>query len=150
VDHFQDFLSMVIGQSDQKFALATVIRVEGSAYRHEGAKLLVSESGKLFGIISGGCLEEDVRYRALALMSSGISEVASYDLRSEDDLGWGQGAGCNGKIDVLIEPFYWSNQKGFTSEKLLFLKEKLDEGKKIGLLRWVSGPDHLKDQVIFF
>ena len=44
----------------QHGALATVIRVNGSAYRHEGAKLLVTHDGTVVGNVSGGCLEQDV------------------------------------------------------------------------------------------
>jgi xanthine dehydrogenase accessory factor len=50
-------------------ALATVVRVRGSAYRHEGAKLLVAEDGSTTGNVSGGCLEQDVREVALGVMA---------------------------------------------------------------------------------
>ena len=42
-------------------ALATVVRVEGSAYRQPGARMLVTEDGRMTGVVSGGCLEGDVR-----------------------------------------------------------------------------------------
>src|SRR2546427_579571 len=45
----------------QRAALATVVRVRGSAYRHEGAKLLVAEDGTTTGNVSGGCLGRDGR-----------------------------------------------------------------------------------------
>ena len=52
----------------QRAALATVVRVRGSAYRHEGAKLLVAEDGTTTGNVSGGCLEQDVREVALQVI----------------------------------------------------------------------------------
>src|SRR3989449_9135681 len=55
-----DFLARV-GGAGQRAALATVVRVRGSAYRHEGAKLVVAEDGSTAGNVSGGCLEQDVR-----------------------------------------------------------------------------------------
>lgn len=85
-------------------ALATVVCVEGSAYRRPGARMLVSEDGQTTGSLSGGCLERDVCERAIRVMARGRPELALYDTRSEDDIVWGTGAGCNGLVQVLIEP----------------------------------------------
>ena len=41
----------------RRAALATIVRARGSAYRHEGAKLLVAEDGSTVGNVSGGCHE---------------------------------------------------------------------------------------------
>ena len=43
-----------------KFVLATVVRVDGSAYRRPGARMLIAENGNWWGGISGGCLEGDI------------------------------------------------------------------------------------------
>src|SRR2546430_5395410 len=55
----------------QRAALANVVRVRGSAYRHEGAKLVVAEDGSTAGNVSGGCLEQDVREVALQVIRKG-------------------------------------------------------------------------------
>src|SRR5207245_6690553 len=52
-------------------ALATVVRVRGSAYRHEGSKLALAGDGSSAGNVSGGCLEPDVREGALAGLPRG-------------------------------------------------------------------------------
>lgn len=79
--------------------LATVVAVEGSAYRHEGAKLIVGPDGQPVGLISGGCLEEDVALSALT--EQGTSRLLSYAL---DDEGlFGLGAGCPGTVRILVE-----------------------------------------------
>lgn len=82
--------------------LATVIHVNGSAYRKEGTTMLIKQVGPTIGVLSGGCLEEDIKYRAEKLVK-GQSQSFLYNLKSEDDLGWGQGSGCNGEIRVLLE-----------------------------------------------
>jgi len=88
----------------ERGALATVVSVRGSAYRHEGAKLLITESGRIIGNISAGCLEGDVLESAQRVIEKGEPILRQYDLTSEDEWVWGFGLGCNGKIDVFIEP----------------------------------------------
>lgn len=83
--------------------LATVVRVEGSSYRRPGARMLVAEDRWLAGCVSGGCLEADVIRRASFRLRGGRPVVVRYDSRSDDDIGWGFGLGCNGMIEVLLE-----------------------------------------------
>lgn len=82
--------------------LATVIDVEGSAYRRPGAKMLI-EGGESAGSITAGCLEDEVRGLAADVREAGEPRVEAYDLTGEDDV-WGLGVGCNGVITVLLEP----------------------------------------------
>lgn len=88
----------------RRAALATVIRVRGSAYRHEGAKLLVPETGEVTGNVSGGCLEEDVREVARRVIASGIAERRSYCGGANEIAAWDLGVGCEGEVEILIEP----------------------------------------------
>ncbi|MCH7411257.1 XdhC family protein [Belliella sp. DSM 111904] len=90
-------------------ALATVVKVEGSAYRRPGARMLVSESGQITGAISGGCLEGDALRKAQAVMFQRQSMLAIYDTTDEDDQKFGVGLGCNGIIYVLLEPLDYKN-----------------------------------------
>lgn len=87
--------------------LATVVKVEGSAYRRPGARMLVSQYGSPQGTISGGCLENDVARKAWWLSESG-PVIRSYSTAEaideeggEESLGFG--LGCNGKVYVLFE-----------------------------------------------
>lgn len=82
--------------------LAMIVDIEGSAYRKEGAWMLFQEGESPIGMISGGCLENDLAERADTLFHTGKIEYLSYDMSSEDDLGWGRGAGCNGIVYVLL------------------------------------------------
>lgn len=85
-------------------ALATVVHVEGSSYRRPGARMLVTEDGALTGAISGGCLEGDALKKALHVMQKQKPMLVTYDTNDEDDAKFGLGLGCNGIIQVLIEP----------------------------------------------
>lgn len=83
--------------------LATVVKVAGSTYRRPGARLLCSAERWLAGAVSGGCLEGDVLKKAFWRTAAGRPAVASYDSRTDDDLAWSLGLGCNGLVDVLLE-----------------------------------------------
>src|SRR6266511_2295174 len=87
-----------------RMALATIVGVKGSTYRREGARLLVPENGKPVGTISGGCLEGDVRETAKEVMERGVPRLMHFDLTADDEVVWGWGLGCNGVIDVFVEP----------------------------------------------
>lgn len=95
-DHYQTL--------GKKIALATVVHVDGSAYRRPGARMLVSEDGELTGAISGGCLEGDALRKAQSVIFQQRSMLVTYDTTDEDDQKFGIGLGCNGIIHVLIEP----------------------------------------------
>ena len=88
----------------ERMALATIVAVRGSTYRRPGARLLVPEDGSPVGNLSGGCLEGDVADMARVVMEEGRARLAGWDLTADDDAVWGLGLGCNGAIEVFIEP----------------------------------------------
>jgi xanthine/CO dehydrogenase XdhC/CoxF family maturation factor len=84
-------------------ALATVMRVVGSAYRRPGARMLLASDGTRVGLVSGGCLEADLTERARPVLATGQAITVTYDARTDEDLIFGLGLGCNGTVEVLIE-----------------------------------------------
>lgn len=91
-------------RAGESVVLATVVRVLGSSYGGVGTRMVIRVDGTTVGIVSGGCLESDLTEHALRVHSTGRAEVVSYDTRYDDDAVWGLGLGCNGLIDVLLEP----------------------------------------------
>lgn len=83
-------------------AVATVVDVEGSAYRRPGAKLVAPGDDDVLGAITAGCLEGPVADLAADSRETGAANVQTFDLMDEEE--WGLGLGCNGVIDVLVEP----------------------------------------------
>ena len=107
--HWQE-TSQILGRvaelaaAGQRAAMATVVRIAGSAYRRAGAKLLVEESGATRGGVSGGCLEADVREIALTVMREEVPRFRHYETGGDDRTVWGLGLGCNGSVDIFIQP----------------------------------------------
>jgi xanthine/CO dehydrogenase XdhC/CoxF family maturation factor len=91
-----------LSQLGQQAVLATVVRVQGSAYRRPGARLLLSEASETTGCVSGGCLEGDLVRRAWWLTRDG-PVLRRYDTGADAETGWAFGLGCNGVVDVLLE-----------------------------------------------
>ncbi|HEX9081931.1 MAG TPA: XdhC family protein, partial [Holophagaceae bacterium] len=99
----QDMLG-ILRRDEGPFVLATLVRAEGASYRRPGARLLLDREGPRCGSLSGGCLEGDVHARALEALAEGRPRLVRYDLRGEVDLIWGSGSGCEGILDILVEP----------------------------------------------
>lgn len=83
--------------------LATVVNVKGSTYRQPGARMLMTQAGRMVGTISGGCLEKDVFEHTRFSMPDRQPIVVTYDTTADEDIVWGFGLGCNGVVQVLIE-----------------------------------------------
>jgi xanthine/CO dehydrogenase XdhC/CoxF family maturation factor len=87
----------------EAIVLATVVDTAGSTYSKRATQMLISPTAGLRGLLSGGCLEVDLVERAAAVLASGRAQLASYDMRGEDDLLFGIGSGCEGAMQVLLQ-----------------------------------------------
>lgn len=94
----------------EKVAVATVVASRRSAPRPIGSKLVVSESGEIFGSVSGGCVESDVFQNAQEVLASGTPRLVSYGF--SDDQAWSVGLPCGGEIDIFIEPLEAESEGG--------------------------------------
>ena len=88
-------------EDGEKVVVATVVATRRSAPRPVGTSLAVSESGKMCGSVSGGCVESDVFENAMEVMRSGEPRLLSYGI--SDDMSWSVGLPCGGEIDVFLE-----------------------------------------------
>lgn len=107
---------------ERKAALATVVQVKGSSYRSPGARMLILDNGRWVGSISGGCLEGDALRKARQVIMSGESRTVTYDTSNDADNQLGIGLGCNGVIDILIEPISPDSSNNPISQLEAFLK----------------------------
>jgi xanthine dehydrogenase accessory factor len=90
-------------RENENIVLASVVRTEGTTYRAVGARMVVRSDGATVGLLTSGCLEGEIIDRAARVRESGIAEIMTYDGRSDDELVWGLGTGCNGLVEILLE-----------------------------------------------
>lgn len=86
----------------ERVAIATVVKVEGSAPRPVGATLAVSDAGNLAGSVSGGCVETAVFDEAQEVLKTGTPKLIRYGIT--DEMAWDVGLACGGTIEVFVEP----------------------------------------------
>jgi xanthine/CO dehydrogenase XdhC/CoxF family maturation factor len=108
--------------ASQACALVILTHVKGSAFRRPGAKLLVRADGTMTGNVSGGCLENDLRERALSGLASGRQTRVHYTTGSDEDTVWGLGLGCDGELDLLLVPLHGARHLGWIEETLARIK----------------------------
>ncbi|NEU30867.1 XdhC family protein [bacterium LRH843] len=116
----------------QQMALATVIKIKGSAYRRPGARMLISWNGDSVGMLGGGCFDADVKEVAQKVIESGISRMHLYQL-SDTDV-WGLGLGCSGSVFVLIESLETKSGEIFISN----VKRSLGRNQSLTVLHQFS------------
>ncbi len=99
----QEILSEIERWQDEgeRVVVATVVATRRTAPRPIGSSLAVSESGKLCGSVSGGCVEGDVFEQAREVLETGEPKLLSYGI--SDDVAWSVGLPCGGEIDVFVE-----------------------------------------------
>ena len=92
-------------RTTERGILVTLIRTTGSTYRRPGARAVITESGATCGLVSGGCIERDLRERMKEWMNEFTPRLVTYDSTTDADLVFGSGLGCRGTLDLLVEPF---------------------------------------------
>jgi len=102
----------------------TVVATRGSTPQKAGAMMLVFPDGTQSGTLGGGCVEAEVRQRALSALglTPGRAELHTFNL--DDDYGWDDGLICGGRMSVIAEPLNATNVKYYGT-----LQDLLEAGR---------------------
>lgn len=92
----------VTRQSRRDCVLCSVVETRGSTPQKAGAAMLVFPDGAQVGTLGGGCVEAEVRRRALSL--HGVPDPVLMSFTLDDDYGWDDGLICGGKMTFLVQP----------------------------------------------
>jgi xanthine/CO dehydrogenase XdhC/CoxF family maturation factor len=91
----------------EPYLVATVVCVNGAAYRHPGARMLLTRFRWVAGSVSGGCLEGDISEKGWLRTKDGNPVLVTYDattsVDNDDDIRSAFGLGCDGTVEVLLE-----------------------------------------------
>ena len=86
----------------QSVAWTALVETKGSTPQKAGASMLVFADGSQAGTLGGGCVEAEVKRRALRLLDEGQPEILTFTLDS--DYGWDDGLICGGRMKMLVDP----------------------------------------------
>ncbi|TNE63542.1 MAG: XdhC/CoxI family protein [Bacteroidetes bacterium] len=98
-------------QNGKKAVMATIVHREGSSYRGEGTRMLLSEDGEMTFALSGGCIEMEVFNRAQSVFTDGVSKLITYDGLIR--------LGCQGLLYILLEPIVIDDTKHRQIQELI-------------------------------
>ncbi len=129
---------------NKRVAIATLVKVYGSAPQPLGSKMVVTEDGEFFGAVSGGCVEGDVIEQASRVIQTGQSKLKTYGI--SDDAAWEVGLACGGTIEVFIESSQPVHEDilQLQQQKVLFGVLTVLSGNRAGEKQIVL-PAHLED-----
>lgn len=89
-------------EAGRRGAVVTVVATEGSTYRRAGARAIIDDAGRATGLVSGGCVENDLADRVKRLTEP---TLITFDATRPGDTVFGYGSGCRGILHLLVEPF---------------------------------------------
>ena len=95
--------------------------------------MLIRKDGTCFGVLSPGCLEEDLIQRSDQIFKEKRSQLFIYDLNDEDESSLGYGVGCNGVLFILLERI-----DEFFIKHVAKMRKEMENGKAIILTKSLS------------
>ena len=108
----------------QPVAYTALVETRGSTPQKAGATMLVFPDGSQVGTLGGGCVEAEVKRRALRLLDAGQAELLTFNLDS--DYGWDDGLICGGRMKMLVDPI--REESDFTYYRRLLDLLAADQG----------------------
>jgi xanthine dehydrogenase accessory factor len=104
VKALQQIIRRVAENPSRPWALATLVQTEGSTYRKPGARLLVDSEGGTLGVLSGGCLEEEIGRHGQKVIGDGWPVLLMFDTKRL--------YACDGQVKILMEPIPAAEENG--------------------------------------
>jgi xanthine dehydrogenase accessory factor len=81
-----------------------VVETRGSTPQKAGAAMLVFPDGSQFGTLGGGCVEAEVKRRALGILGESSTGPQLLTFNLDDDYGWDDGLICGGRMNIVAHP----------------------------------------------
>lgn len=88
----------------KQLVYCSVVETRGSTPQKAGAMMLVYADGSQAGTLGGGCVEAEVKRRALMVLNETSANDAILSFCLDDDYGWDDGLICGGRMTMLVSP----------------------------------------------
>jgi xanthine dehydrogenase accessory factor len=124
--------------SGEQVAVATVVRVAGSAPRPVGARMIISSEGRMAGSVSGGCVETTVYEEMMDVLEGGPPRKLHFGIT--EDMIWDVGLACGGTIDVFVQQL--------DPDLVSTLVDHVEQGTPVMLAMALSGEQVSGDSVL--
>lgn len=89
-------------EAGQPVVYCRLVETRGSTPQKAGAGMIVFADGSQVGTLGGGCVEAEVKRRALKNLVDGGPEIICFQL--DNDYGWDDGLICGGRMQILVDP----------------------------------------------
>jgi xanthine dehydrogenase accessory factor len=112
-------------RSGTPVAYTALVETRGSTPQKAGAAMLVFPDGSQVGTLGGGCVEAEVKRRALEILYRGARQLLTFQL--DHDYGWDDGLICGGRMTMLVDPVLTAGDLFYYEEFL----EQLNVGRGV-------------------
>jgi xanthine dehydrogenase accessory factor len=90
----------------------SIVETRGSTPQKAGAAMLVFADGSQRGTLGGGCVEAEVKQRALRVLGGAGAQPEVLTFNLDDNYGWDDGLICGGRMSILADPLALSTVNG--------------------------------------
>lgn len=121
-----------LAKTEKRVAMATLVATLGTSPKKEGAKMWVSEAGRILGSVTiGGCVDARVIEEAEDALASSKSKVISVTMGEED--AWEGGFTCAGAVQVLIEPLNLADSEDDLLNLYRAVQSEVERGRSVAI-----------------
>ena len=119
-----------LGKAERRVAMVTLVATRGTSPKKEGAKMWVSEQGRILGSVTiGGCVDAQVIEESEKALASFESRLLSVTLGEED--AWEGGFTCAGTIQVMIEPLDLCDPEDLLISLYRLIHDEVKNGRRV-------------------
>src|SRR5579872_6721164 len=90
-------------RAGQSVAYTALVETRGSTPQKAGAAMLVFPDGSQSGTLGGGCVEAEVKQRALRVLNVADTPAEILTFHLDDNYGWDDGLICGGRMTILAD-----------------------------------------------
>jgi xanthine dehydrogenase accessory factor len=98
-------------EQDRERIVCQVVETRGSTPQKAGSMMIIDPDGGQVGTLGGGCVENEVKQKAIQQIGWDSAAVHSFIL--DHDYAWADGLICGGKMVVVTQPLRGSGPLGY-------------------------------------